>query len=51
MSVVQHESSSSVSVTLSDAAINRVKSYLATQGKEYKGIRLSVKKTGCSGLY
>lgn len=46
--VVQQQSSSAPAITLTDAAIRHVLSYLAAQ-KASKGIRLSVKKTGCSG--
>jgi iron-sulfur cluster assembly protein len=48
--VVQQASSSITTITLSEAATHRVTSYLATQGVQFKGIRLSIKKTGCSGL-
>ena len=47
--VVQQVSSSAPAVTFSEAATQHVLSYLAKQSKS-KGIRLSVKKTGCSGL-
>ncbi len=47
--VVQHVSSQTPAITLSEAAIRHVLSYLAKQIKS-KGIRLSVKKKGCSGL-
>lgn len=47
--VMQHVSDSVVGVTLSEAAKRHILSYLDKQ-KESKGIRLSVKKTGCSGL-
>lgn len=40
---------SGAEVTLSEAAVRHVMSYLARQSVG-KGIRLSVKKTGCSGL-
>ncbi len=38
-----------MSVTLSDSAINQVKSQLEKRGKGV-GMRLSVKKAGCSGF-
>lgn len=47
--VMQHTSDTAFGVTLSEAAIRHVLSYLGKQ-KDSKGIRLSVKKTGCSGL-
>lgn len=47
--VVQYSSNSTPVVQLSDAAIKRVLSYMTTQG-DCKAVRLSVKKTGCSGL-
>ena len=47
--VVQHTHSTTPSITFSEAAIAHVVSYLQKQGQS-KGIRLSVKKTGCSGL-
>jgi len=46
--VVRHEASS-MPITFSDKATQHVLSYLATRNNS-KGIRLSVKKTGCSGL-
>ncbi len=48
--VVQYSSSDSADISLSDAATRRVLTYLAEQDGQNKGIRLSVKKTGCSGL-
>ena len=47
--VMQHASSVSPGITFSEAATRHVLSYLAKQNNS-KGIRLSVKKTGCSGL-
>ncbi len=38
-----------MSITLTDAAANRVKSYIGRRGKGM-GLRVDVKKTGCSGL-
>lgn len=38
-----------MAITLSDAAAERVKSFLANRG-EGLGVRLGVKTTGCSGL-
>lgn len=46
--VIQHTNESSADVHLSEAATRHVLSYLTKHGS--KGIRLSVKKTGCSGL-
>ena len=46
--VMKHTSESSTGIHLSDAARRHILSYLTSQG--YKGVRLSVKKTGCSGL-
>ena len=47
--VMKQASSSAPPVTFSEAAMGHVLSYLAKQ-EQSKGIRLSVKKTGCSGL-
>ena len=47
--VLQHEPSVGGGIILSAAAQQHVVSYLKKQG-DSKGIRLSVKKTGCSGL-
>lgn len=47
--VMQHVSDTSIGITFSEAAIRHALSYLRQQ-KDSKGIRLSVKKTGCSGL-
>ncbi|WP_133138893.1 HesB/IscA family protein [Legionella genomosp. 1] len=50
MSVVQqHVNDSIVGVSLSEAAIKHLLSYLEAQTGS-KGVRFSVKKTGCSGL-
>ncbi len=38
-----------MSITLTDAAATRVKSYIGRRGKGI-GLRVDVKKTGCSGL-
>ena len=47
--VIQHESSVTPAITFSESATSHVLSYLSKQCN-CKGIRLSVKKTGCSGL-
>lgn len=47
--VVRHSSQTGANITLSESARQHVLSYLAKQGASH-GIRLSVKKTGCSGL-
>jgi iron-sulfur cluster assembly accessory protein len=49
MSDVMQHSSDTTSVTLSDAAKKHLLSYL-NQDTKNKGVRISVKKTGCSGL-
>ncbi|WP_133126921.1 HesB/IscA family protein [Legionella nagasakiensis] len=46
--VIQHTNSSKQGIDLTEAAMKHVLSYLTKQ--DSKGIRLSVKKTGCSGL-
>lgn len=46
---MHHTSDSTLGVALSDAALRHVLTYLAKQTGS-KGIRFSVKKTGCSGL-
>lgn len=46
--VVQHTSSTS-KVTLTKAATNHLLNYLEKEN-QYQGVRISVKKTGCSGL-
>ncbi|MGV6818113.1 MAG: iron-sulfur cluster assembly protein IscA [Thiotrichales bacterium] len=38
-----------MSITLTDAAADRVKAFLANRGKG-EGLRLGVKTTGCSGM-
>ncbi len=48
--VVQHASRSESGVSFSDAATNRVMAYMNQQGGMHRVVRLSVKKTGCSGL-
>ena len=47
--VTHHASSSTPDITLSETAIRHVVSYLKQQDNT-RGVRLSVKKTGCSGL-
>lgn len=47
--VQQHSASSTPAISVSDAAQKRLLNYLATQ-VDCKAVRLSVKKTGCSGL-
>ncbi|WED43810.1 HesB/IscA family protein [Legionella cardiaca] len=47
--VMQHISSSAKHITLSETALRHILAYLGKQ-QENKGVRLSVKKTGCSGL-
>lgn len=47
--VVQHVSSTTSPVTLTNAATNHLLTYLNKE-KQYHGVRISVKKTGCSGL-
>lgn len=47
--VGQHVSNPNESITLSEAAKAHILAYLAGQ-KDSQGLRLSVKKTGCSGL-
>lgn len=47
--VMQYFSNSTLDVGLSDAAKNRLLAYMTTQG-DCQAVRLSVKKTGCSGL-
>ncbi len=50
MSEVMHYASNETpSVRVTDAAKNRLLSYMTTQ-ENCKAVRLSVKKTGCSGL-
>ncbi|AHE67675.1 HesB/IscA family protein [Legionella oakridgensis] len=46
--VIQHVNDSEQRIDLTEAAMKHVLSYLTKQNG--KGIRLSVKKTGCSGL-
>lgn len=38
-----------MSITLTDAAADRIKAFLANRGKG-EGLRLGVKTTGCSGM-
>ena len=47
--VTKHFNQVNADVTLSDTATQHIVSYLAKQ-EVNRGIRLSVKKTGCSGL-
>lgn len=47
--VVQHTSRSTPDISFSESAIKHLIAYLA-KNAEHKGVRLSVKKTGCSGL-
>lgn len=47
--VMQHASSTKPELEFSQSAINHLVSYLA-KSVENKGVRLSVKKTGCSGF-
>ncbi len=50
MSEVQkHVTQAGAGITLSESAKRHILAYLEKQG-ECKGLRLSVKKTGCSGL-
>lgn len=37
-------------ITISDAALNRVKNLLASRGKPSAGIKIGVRARGCSGL-
>lgn len=46
--VIHHQAASIEHVRLTAAATQRIVNYLSQ--KESKGLRLSVKKTGCSGL-
>ncbi len=47
--VMQHISSVTPEITFSDTASSHLLSWLA-KNSGHKGVRLSVKKTGCSGL-
>ena len=47
--VMQHQSSSKPELEFTEAAIKHITSYLEKDPQQ-KGVRLSVKKTGCSGL-
>ena len=50
MSVVMHRAENMTpEISFSDSALKHIVSYLQ-KNSEYSGIRLSVKKTGCSGL-
>ena len=47
--VMQYSSNAMPTVSVTEAAKNRILSYMTTQG-DCKAVRLSVKKNGCSGL-
>lgn len=47
--VLHHTSTLNPNIQFSDSAIQHLKSYLA-KSPTYRGVRLSVKKTGCSGF-
>lgn len=47
--VMQHASNVTPAISFSESAIKHIISYLS-KSPENKGVRLSVKKTGCSGL-
>jgi iron-sulfur cluster assembly protein len=47
--VMQHTSTVNPNIRFSDTAINHLVSYL-DKNALYRGVRLSVKKTGCSGF-
>lgn len=47
--VMQHKTNANFLVTLSEAATRHILAYLNKEAHS-RGIRLSVKKTGCSGL-
>lgn len=47
--VMQHQSNKETGVQLTQAALHHITNYLSRH-EGAKGIRLSVKKTGCSGL-
>lgn len=46
---MHHSSNIKPEINFTDSAVKHLLSYLA-KNSEHKGIRLSVKKTGCSGL-
>jgi iron-sulfur cluster assembly protein len=46
--VMQQESNTNPNISFSEAAIKHLLNYLA-KNEQYQGVRLSVKKTGCSG--
>ncbi len=46
--VLMHRTSSTIDVVFSESAQQHIKAHLQ-KNPEYKGLRLSVKKTGCSG--
>ncbi|ARG97917.1 HesB/IscA family protein [Legionella micdadei] len=47
--VMHHTSGTGFGVSLSESAIRHIVAYLEKQ-KDSKGVRFSVKKTGCSGM-
>ena len=47
--VIQHPVNVNPNIYFSEAAVNHLLSYL-NKNKDYCGVRLSVKKTGCSGF-
>ena len=47
--VMQYAASIIPEISFTEAAVKHVVSYLQKNG-QYKGVRLSLKKTGCSGL-
>ena len=47
--VIQHTSSINPEISISESALKHLISYLG-KNPEHMGVRLSVKKTGCSGL-
>jgi iron-sulfur cluster assembly protein len=49
MSVVMHQTTINPGISFSESAVKHLSSYLIKNG-EQRGVRLSVKKTGCSGL-
>ena len=47
--VIKHSGQTEANISLSESAKRHILSYLTKQGSNH-GVRLSVKKTGCSGL-
>lgn len=47
--VIQHTNTTNPNIFFSDAAVKHLVSYL-NKNTDYRGVRLSVKKTGCSGF-